>query len=152
MQVSRLMNGRTGRKLTSCVTQNEDQMRELPNTIALQENRPFYSDSETSGEENEKGVDGIVELDEDHELLLKSCIPLLQSRNSGVSNILFLFGSRVIYILSLFLLGCSCSGPTFLSSCSCNRSAKGGQTTCSTVTESSRVAIRRTQEHCRHGS
>lgn len=29
-------------------------------------------------------MDDIIELDPDHELLLKSCVPLLQSRNSGV--------------------------------------------------------------------
>lgn len=39
-------------------------------------------------------MDDIVELDLDHELLLKSCIPLLQSRNSGVSIMLQRNGLR----------------------------------------------------------
>lgn len=47
------------------------------------DDKNFYSDS--GSDEDEKSVDDIVELDLDHELLLKSCIPLLQSRNSGVS-------------------------------------------------------------------
>jgi hypothetical protein len=34
--------------------------------------------------DEEKKPEDIVELDPDHELLLKSCVPLLQSRNSGV--------------------------------------------------------------------
>lgn len=51
----------------------------------------FYSDSsdnssaeEESHSEQEQDDDAEVELDEDHSLLLKSCLPLLQSRNSGV--------------------------------------------------------------------
>lgn len=48
--------------------------------------RPFFSDSSEDDESDndERLADDIVQLDEDHELLLKSCIPLLQSRNSGV--------------------------------------------------------------------
>lgn len=38
----------------------------------------------------------MVELDVDHELLLKSCIPLLQSRNSGV----VLAVAKLFYYLS----------------------------------------------------
>jgi hypothetical protein len=51
----------------------------------------FYSDSsdnssteDESHSEQEQGDDEEVDLDEDHSLLLKSCLPLLQSRNSGV--------------------------------------------------------------------
>ncbi|CDH59483.1 ap-3 complex subunit beta-1 [Lichtheimia corymbifera JMRC:FSU:9682] len=62
----------------------EDKSKEPPKSIAkpVVDDKNFYSDS--GSDEDEKSVDDIVELDLDHELLLKSCIPLLQSRNSGV--------------------------------------------------------------------
>ncbi|KAG0187161.1 AP-3 complex subunit beta-2 [Apophysomyces sp. BC1034] len=60
----------------------EGESRTPPKASNNARNREFYSDS--SDEEDEKSVDSIVEMDEDHELLLRSCIPLLQSRNSGV--------------------------------------------------------------------
>lgn len=47
-------------------------------------NNSFYSDSDSDSDNNEIQANDIVELDVDHELLLKSCVPLLQSRNSGV--------------------------------------------------------------------
>ena len=59
------------------------------------DDRHFYTDSETDEDStagNGTEVDDIVQLDEDHELLLKSCIPLLQSRNSGVSRLILLSG------------------------------------------------------------
>lgn len=54
--------------------------------------KAFYSDSsdnssaeeESHSEQDQEDDDAEVELDEDHSLLLKSCLPLLQSRNSGV--------------------------------------------------------------------
>lgn len=59
----------------------------------------FYSDSDSSDEDDKEDgldVDQIVELDIDHELLLKSCVPLLQSRNSGV----VLAVAKLFYYLS----------------------------------------------------
>lgn len=58
-----------------------------PKTSTVIKSRAFYSDSDSS--DDATGADatikeGVLEMDEDHELLLKSCIPLLQSRNSGV--------------------------------------------------------------------
>ncbi|KAI9493443.1 adaptin N terminal region-domain-containing protein [Zychaea mexicana] len=65
-----------------------DQLREPPKTLAVvkHDDRHFYTDSESEDSVAENGTeaDDVVQLDEDHELLLKSCIPLLQSRNSGV--------------------------------------------------------------------
>ncbi|KAI8391030.1 adaptin N terminal region-domain-containing protein [Radiomyces spectabilis] len=63
----------------------EDTSRTRPTTSTTVKTSNFYSDeSETETESDDVAVDDVVELDEDHELLLKSCIPLLQSRNSGV--------------------------------------------------------------------
>ncbi|KAI9253983.1 adaptin N terminal region-domain-containing protein [Phascolomyces articulosus] len=67
----------------------EDRSREPPKTMTVtqHDDRHFYTDSESDEDstiEDGNEVDDIVQLDEDHELLLKSCIPLLQSRNSGV--------------------------------------------------------------------
>ena len=64
--------------------------------VVKHDDRHFYTDSETdedSTAENGAAADDIVQLDEDHELLLKSCIPLLQSRNSGVSILVLLNGN-----------------------------------------------------------
>lgn len=57
--------------------------RVAPKKKTITNNRSFYS-SDSDSEEDEKIADDIIELDPDHELLLKSCVPLLQSRNSGV--------------------------------------------------------------------
>jgi len=63
----------------------------MPKTATLNKTKKesFYSDSsdEESNEELEEPSENEVEeveLDEDHSLLIKSCLPLLQSRNSGV--------------------------------------------------------------------
>ncbi|KAI8972988.1 adaptin N terminal region-domain-containing protein [Pilobolus umbonatus] len=65
----------------------EDTSRTPPRKVAITSTRAFYSDDdsdESDQEEDEQIMDDTVELDVDHELLLKSCLPLLQSRNSGV--------------------------------------------------------------------
>ncbi|PHZ13020.1 uncharacterized protein RHIMIDRAFT_251113 [Rhizopus microsporus ATCC 52813] len=59
----------------------EDESRSAPKKKTIQPSKSFYSDSSDS---DELEADDILEMDVDHELLLKSCIPLLQSRNSGV--------------------------------------------------------------------
>ncbi|KAG1151139.1 hypothetical protein G6F37_002057 [Rhizopus arrhizus] len=59
----------------------EDKSRIAPKKKPIQSNKAFYSSDD---DEDEIEADDIIELDVDHELLLKSCIPLLQSRNSGV--------------------------------------------------------------------
>ncbi|KAI8988004.1 adaptin N terminal region-domain-containing protein [Mycotypha africana] len=66
----------------------EDVSRSAPKqktTNSSNNYKSFYSSS-SSEEDDEDGqkVDDIIDLDPDHELLLKSCTPLLQSRNSGV--------------------------------------------------------------------
>lgn len=61
--------------------QGEDKSRIAPKKKPIQSNKAFYSSDD---DEDEIEADDIIELDVDHELLLKSCIPLLQSRNSGV--------------------------------------------------------------------
>ncbi|KAI9302456.1 adaptin N terminal region-domain-containing protein [Cunninghamella echinulata] len=63
---------------------NEDKVRTRPNTSTTVQPKAFYSDSDSSDEEINTFGNNVIELDEDHELLLKSCLPLLQSRNSGV--------------------------------------------------------------------
>ncbi|KAG1466806.1 hypothetical protein G6F56_004620 [Rhizopus delemar] len=60
----------------------EDKSRTAPKKKTVQSNKAFYSSDED--EDDEIIADNIVEIDVDHELLLKSCTPLLQSRNSGV--------------------------------------------------------------------
>jgi hypothetical protein len=67
--------------------QGEDQTRVAPKSSTVVKSRAFYSDSDSSDADHNGAVigDDVFEMDEDHELLLKSCIPLLQSRNSGVS-------------------------------------------------------------------
>ncbi|KAF7726132.1 AP-3 complex subunit beta-2 [Apophysomyces ossiformis] len=62
----------------------EDRYRTAPKASTSVRNRAFYSDSSDEDDGDGNSVEDIVEIDEDHELLLKSCIPLLQSRNSGV--------------------------------------------------------------------
>ncbi|KAI9282897.1 adaptin N terminal region-domain-containing protein [Umbelopsis sp. AD052] len=57
-------------------------------TLSSTKKESFYSDSsddeESTEEVEEQSEVEDVELDEDHSLLIKSCLPLLQSRNSGV--------------------------------------------------------------------
>ncbi|KAI8087604.1 adaptin N terminal region-domain-containing protein [Gilbertella persicaria] len=65
----------------------EDQSRIPPKKkTTTTTSKSFYSSDSSSEEEEQENVKDIeeVELDVDHELLLKSCVPLLQSRNSGV--------------------------------------------------------------------
>ncbi|KAI9320999.1 adaptin N terminal region-domain-containing protein [Dichotomocladium elegans] len=60
-----------------------DKSRLPPKAVTIvRDDRHFYSDN--SSDEEEVQPDDVLQLDPDHELLLKSCIPLLQSRNSGV--------------------------------------------------------------------
>lgn len=76
--------------------QGEDETRIQP-TKKTVTNKSFYSDSSSDeDQQDELEIDNVVELDVDHELLLKSCIPLLQSRNSGV----ILAVSKLFYYLS----------------------------------------------------
>lgn len=70
-----------------------------PKKKAITNNKSFYSsdDSSNSDDDDTDQLDiEVIELDVDHELLLKSCIPLLQSRNSGV----VLAVSKLFYYLS----------------------------------------------------
>lgn len=79
--------------------QGEDESRVQPKKKTMTNNKSFYSDSNSSDEDDKEDgldIDQIVELDIDHELLLKSCIPLLQSRNSGV----VLAVAKLFYYLS----------------------------------------------------
>ncbi|CAO3628067.1 unnamed protein product [Mucor fragilis] len=62
----------------------EDESRIPPKQSVNTSNKAFYSDSDSDSDNDQIQADDIVELDVDHELLLKSCVPLLQSRNSGV--------------------------------------------------------------------
>lgn len=47
----------------------------------------FYSDNENEGGDETKKVEIVATVDPDLELLLKGCIPLLQSRNSAVCSV-----------------------------------------------------------------
>lgn len=70
-----------------------------PKKQIIANNKSFYSssdDSDDKSETDEVDINHVVELDVDHELLLKSCIPLLQSRNSGV----VLAVAKLFYYLS----------------------------------------------------
>ncbi|KAI9280476.1 adaptin N terminal region-domain-containing protein [Sporodiniella umbellata] len=60
----------------------EDKSRTPPKKKTVQSNKAFYSSDES--EDDAVIADDTIDLDVDHELLLKSCLPLLQSRNSGV--------------------------------------------------------------------
>ncbi|KAI7905881.1 adaptin N terminal region-domain-containing protein [Cokeromyces recurvatus] len=64
----------------------ESESRLPPKKKTVTTNKSFYSDSSLDSDDNNDAthIDDVIELDPDHELLLKSCIPLLQSRNSGV--------------------------------------------------------------------
>ncbi|KAI7867090.1 adaptin N terminal region-domain-containing protein [Spinellus fusiger] len=54
-------------------------------TITTRQNRRgFYSDTSDDEQEVPRAIDTADTLDPDHDLLLKSCLPLFQSRNSGV--------------------------------------------------------------------
>ncbi|KAI7890136.1 adaptin N terminal region-domain-containing protein [Mucor mucedo] len=76
----------------------EDESRVQPKKQIIANNKSFYSSSDDSdkSDTDEVEIDHVVELDVDHELLLKSCIPLLQSRNSGV----VLAVAKLFYYLS----------------------------------------------------
>ncbi|KAL0095980.1 adaptin N terminal region-domain-containing protein [Phycomyces blakesleeanus] len=68
---------------------NGYQISTLPVASSPASNRAFYSDSSESDSDDDdkpdvKTLHSIVKLDPDHDLLLKSCLPLFQSRNSGV--------------------------------------------------------------------
>ncbi|CAG8441070.1 3847_t:CDS:10 [Acaulospora morrowiae] len=52
-------------------------------TVPKKKSKDFYSDEEDSNDSDDS-LDESFSLDPDHELLLNSCIPLLQSRNSSV--------------------------------------------------------------------
>jgi hypothetical protein len=56
-----------------------------PKKKSIQSNKAFYSDSSSDEQDDRVIESGVVELDDDHDLLLKGCVPLLQSRNSGVN-------------------------------------------------------------------
>lgn len=62
--------------------------------LSAEADRPFYdSDDDKSGKE--KGAEGQEEtyiMDPDHRLLLKTCQPLLNSRNASVLYCLHLIG------------------------------------------------------------
>jgi AP-3 complex subunit beta len=77
----------------------EDESRVQPKKKAVTTNKSFYSDDSSSDSDNQQDkldIDQVVDLDVDHELLLKSCVPLLQSRNSGV----VLAVAKLFYYLS----------------------------------------------------
>ncbi|GAA5797433.1 adaptin N terminal region-domain-containing protein [Helicostylum pulchrum] len=77
----------------------EDESKMQPKKKAITSSKNFYSsdDSSNSDDDDTEQLDiEVIELDVDHELLLKSCIPLLQSRNSGV----VLAVSKLFYYLS----------------------------------------------------
>ncbi|CAG8453323.1 11185_t:CDS:10 [Funneliformis mosseae] len=54
-----------------------------PRVSKKKKSRAFYSDDEDSDKSNDSLENSFI-LDPDHELLLRSCLPLLQSRNSAV--------------------------------------------------------------------
>jgi AP-3 complex subunit beta len=53
-----------------------------PRASKKKKSRAFYSDEDS--EKTDDSLENSFILDPDHELLLRSCLPLLQSRNSAV--------------------------------------------------------------------
>ncbi|KAI8066544.1 adaptin N terminal region-domain-containing protein [Gongronella butleri] len=74
----------------------EDQKRMTSKPTTTVQSKSFYSSDDSSDSDQDDIIANHVELDPDHELLLKSCLPLLQSRNTGV----VLAVARVFYHLA----------------------------------------------------
>jgi len=83
--------------------------------------KAFYSDE--SSDSSSSSVVKLCPLDPDHDLLLRSCMPLLQSRNTAVNiNCLLVVKSEGLYAYGLIRIlhsikGGSISGQNILLSC-----------------------------------
>lgn len=139
------------------MAQGEDQSRAAPKSSTVVKSRAFYSDSDSSDADHNGAVigDDVFEMDEDHELLLKSCIPLLQSRNSGVRFLKYNQPPDPVQKLISSLvfrsnLGGVIGGAAILPLSSSFSGRKGCQTFGAHLTKPSWTTIRRPQQHCHH--